>query len=162
VAKICYLITIYCTAGGPHLSSLGSCLHENEFVEKINKVGFNYTAVQPTLPIFLLMIRKHCFFGNLTVLHTAVTCIAVPMTLMCKYDPAVTLDLIFDCIWLPLKGKSIEKTYIGKLSYNIYNIYIWGLTKENFFYHSGVIDTVVTKIGDFVVDFLCLGGCLIL
>jgi hypothetical protein len=34
-------------------------------------------------------------------------------------DTAVTLDLIFEWLWLPLKGISIEKTYIGKLTYTI-------------------------------------------
>jgi hypothetical protein len=34
-------------------------------------------------------------------------------------DTAVTLDLIFEWLWLPLKGISIEKTYIGKLAYTI-------------------------------------------
>jgi hypothetical protein len=34
-------------------------------------------------------------------------------------DTAVTLDLIFERLWLPLEGLSIEKTYIGKLSCNI-------------------------------------------
>jgi hypothetical protein len=31
-------------------------------------------------------------------------------------DTAVTLDLIFERMWLPLKGISIEKTHIGKLT----------------------------------------------
>jgi hypothetical protein len=30
-------------------------------------------------------------------------------------DTAVTLDLMFDWLWLPLIGISIEKTYVGKL-----------------------------------------------
>jgi hypothetical protein len=34
-------------------------------------------------------------------------------------DTAVTLDLIFKWLWLPLKGTSIEKPYIGKLTYTI-------------------------------------------
>jgi hypothetical protein len=49
----------------------------------------------------------------------------------------VTLDLIVERLWLPLKGISIEKTYIGKLSCTI-----------------PINDTAVTKIGDFIVDFL--------
>jgi hypothetical protein len=36
---------------------------------------------------------------------------------LCKYDTALTLDLTFQRLWLPLKGISIEKTYTGKLSY---------------------------------------------
>jgi hypothetical protein len=31
---------------------------------------------------------------------------------------------------------------------------IWGLTKDCFCCHSSVTDTAVTKIGDFVADFL--------
>jgi hypothetical protein len=73
------------------------------------------------------------------------------MTPLCKYDTAVTLDLIFQRFWLLLKGISIEKTYTGKLSYTISKAFtqkIWGLTSDS------VIDTTVTKIGDFVVNFL--------
>jgi hypothetical protein len=33
-------------------------------------------------------------------------CTAVPMTPLCKYDTAVTLDLIFEMLWLSLKGIS--------------------------------------------------------
>jgi hypothetical protein len=49
-------------------------------------------------------------------------------------DIAVTLDLIFDRLWPPLKGITISKqTYIGTLFY-IYNFHtkIWGLTKDRF------------------------------
>jgi hypothetical protein len=45
---------------------------------------------------------------------------AMSLTLLCKYDTAVTLDLIFEWLWLPLKEISIEKTYIGKLAYTTY------------------------------------------
>jgi hypothetical protein len=38
---------------------------------------------------------------------------------LCKYDTAVTLDLIFQRLWLTFKGISIEKIYTGKLSYTI-------------------------------------------
>jgi hypothetical protein len=51
----------------------------------------------------------------------------------------------------------IKKTYIGKLAYTIsitFTQKIWGLTKDRFC-HSGVIDTTVMKISDFIVDFLC-------
>jgi hypothetical protein len=47
----------------------------------------------------------------------------------------VTLELIFEWPWLPLKGLSIEKTCIGKLSYTIsitFTHKIWGLTKDRF------------------------------
>jgi hypothetical protein len=66
------------------------------------------------------------------------------------------LDLIFEWLWLPLKGISIEKTYIGKLTYTIsitFTHKIWGLTKD-LFCLSGAIDTAVTKIGDFIVYLL--------
>jgi hypothetical protein len=36
---------------------------------------------------------------------------------------AVTLALTFKRLWLPLKGISIEKTYIGKFSYTIHSSY---------------------------------------
>jgi hypothetical protein len=39
----------------------------------------------------------------------AVTSTAVSMTPLCKYDIAVTMDLIFERLWLPLKGMSKEK-----------------------------------------------------
>jgi hypothetical protein len=53
--------------------------------------------------------------------------------LMCKYDTAVTLDLIFQRLWLPLKRISIEKTHVGKLSSTIpitFTHKIWGLTRD--------------------------------
>jgi hypothetical protein len=53
------------------------------------------------------------------VIDTTVTCTAVSLTMLCKYDTAETLDLIFERLWLPLKGLSIKKTYIGKLSCTI-------------------------------------------
>jgi hypothetical protein len=34
-------------------------------------------------------------------------------------DTAVTLDLIFGWLWIPLKGISIEKTYIAKYIYTV-------------------------------------------
>jgi hypothetical protein len=40
-------------------------------------------------------------------------------------DTAVTLDLIFERLWLPLKGISIEKTYIGPIPI-IFKPKIWG------------------------------------
>jgi hypothetical protein len=72
-----------------------------------------------------------------------------------QYDTAVTLDLIFEWFWLPLKGISIEIN-IHKQIYTIsitFTQKIWGFTKDRFC-HSGVIDTAVTKIVDFIVDFL--------
>jgi hypothetical protein len=78
------------------------------------------------------------------------------LTPLCKYDTPVTFDVIFARLWLPLKGISIEKTYIGQLSYTIPITFThkkWGLTRGRFF-HSGDIDSAVTKIGDYNVDFL--------
>jgi hypothetical protein len=53
------------------------------------------------------------------VINTAVICTVVSITPLCKYDTAVTLDLIFDSLCLPLKEIYIEKTYKGKLTYTI-------------------------------------------
>jgi hypothetical protein len=56
------------------------------------------------------------------VIDAAVTCTTESLTPLCKYDSAVTFDIIFARLWLPLKGISIEKTYlyIGQLSYTIW------------------------------------------
>jgi hypothetical protein len=69
----------------------------------------------------------------------------------------VTLGLIFKWLWLPLKGISIEKTFIGKLPCTIpitFTHKIRGVNYRSLFCHSGVIDTAAAKIGDFIVDFL--------
>jgi hypothetical protein len=67
---------------------------------------------------------------------TAVTCTVESSTPLCKYDTAVTFDIIFARIWqLPLTGLSNEKTYIGQLSYTLPITFThkkWGLTKESF------------------------------
>jgi hypothetical protein len=50
-------------------------------------------------------------------------------------DTAVTLDLIVEWLWLPLKGISIGKTFIGKLSCTIpitFTHKIWRLTRDRF------------------------------
>jgi hypothetical protein len=66
-------------------------------------------------------------------MHSSVidmTCTAISITPLSKYDTAVTLDLIFERLWLPLKGISIEKTYIGKLSCTLpvtFTHKIWGV-----------------------------------
>jgi hypothetical protein len=49
------------------------------------------------------------------MIDTAVTCIAVAMTPLWNYDNFVTLDLIFEWLWLPLKGISIKNTYLQLL-----------------------------------------------
>jgi hypothetical protein len=60
----------------------------------------------------------------------------------------VTLDLIFERLWLPLKGISIEKTCIGKFSCTtpITVTQKYGGQLEIVFCHSGVI-------GDFCAIF---------
>jgi hypothetical protein len=45
---------------------------------------------------------------------TAVACTVVSLTLLCTFDTAVQGDLIFDRLWLPLKGISIKKKFIQK------------------------------------------------
>jgi hypothetical protein len=102
--------------------------------------GVNDTAVQPFCQIFLWMIW-HCFF--------------LSMTLLCKYDTAITLDLIFMRFWQPLKGISIEKTYIGKMSCTIpitFTHKIWGLTRDNCLSQRCNCNAV-TKSGDFTIFF---------
>jgi hypothetical protein len=111
------------------------------------------TAVHPTLSNIFANDPKHyryCSYGEIWLgctLHsgindTTVTCRAVSMTLLwlaqryqCKYDTAVTLDLLFEWLWLPLKEISIEKTYLGKLPFTLsitFTQKIWGLTKDHF------------------------------
>jgi hypothetical protein len=84
----------------------------------------------------------HCFHKEIClgctwhrgVIDAAVTCTAVSLTPLCKYDTAVTLDLIFERLWLPLKGITIKKIYIGKLSCIpiTFTQKIWGLTRYRF------------------------------
>jgi hypothetical protein len=78
------------------------------------------------------------------------------MTPLSKHDTAVTLNLIFDQLWLPFERISIEKTFIGKYSYTIAITFTqkFGDKLGIVFCHSCVIDTAVTKVVDFVVDFL--------
>jgi hypothetical protein len=45
---------------------------------------------------------------------------AVSMTLLTKIDTADQWTSKFSVLWLLLKGIPIEKSYIGKLYYNIY------------------------------------------
>jgi hypothetical protein len=117
------------------------------------------TAVQPVLLNTFLNDPNHCFLCvNLTRLHTAQRyhkhCCDTAVT--CT---AVSLKPVWFCtswLWIPWKGISIETTFIGQLSYTISITFThkkWGLTKDRFGY-SGVIDTAVTKIGDFVFEFL--------
>jgi hypothetical protein len=78
------------------------------------------------------------------------------VTPLSQYDTAVPGDLEFERIWLPLKGISIRKTYIGILYYptaiTITQKYRGHL--RIVFGDSGVVDTAVAKIGDFVVECL--------
>jgi hypothetical protein len=69
------------------------------------------------------------------VIATAVIGTAELLTPLCKYDTAMTFGIIFSRLWLPLKGISIEKTYIGQLSYTIPITFThkkWGLTRDHF------------------------------
>jgi hypothetical protein len=80
----------------------------------------------------------------------------VSKTPLSKYETAVTLDLIFQSLLLPLKGIFIEKNiHRQTVLHYFYNFHTknMGLTRDSFC-HSGGNDTAVTKIGDFVVDFL--------
>jgi hypothetical protein len=79
---------------------------------------------------------------------TAVMCTAVSMTPLCKYDTAVTFDLIFDRL---LKEISIEKSYKGKF---FYTISITFTHKSMGVYYGSLLVTAVTEIGDFVLEFL--------
>jgi hypothetical protein len=75
------------------------------------------------------------------------------LTPLVRYDTAGAGDLEFERLWLPLKGISIEKIYIGKLYYPIYIT----ITQKYrgylriIFGSSGVIDTAFAKIGDLIV-----------
>jgi hypothetical protein len=55
------------------------------------------------------------------------------MTPLCKYDTAVTLDLIFQRLWLPLKGISKKHTQVLQYTKSIaFTQKIWGLTRDRF------------------------------
>jgi hypothetical protein len=65
-------------------------------------------------------------------------------------DTAANFDLIFARFWLPLKGISIEKTYIGQLTYTIpitLTQKIWGLTKVDDFLgeYEVILEKVLTR-----------------
>jgi hypothetical protein len=84
-------------------------------------IGIIFTAVACTL--------------HSCINYIDVTCTAVPITPLCKYDTALPGDLILDRLRLSLKGIFIEKTYMGKLSCTIsitFTQKIWGLTKDRF------------------------------
>jgi hypothetical protein len=110
--------------------------------------------------LFSRMILNPVFFfycENLTWLLTAQWCQWHRYDMHSSIiDTPVTLDLIFERLWVPLKGTSIKKNIAKQIVlFFIYNFHtkIWGLTKDRFC-HSGVIDTAVTKIVNFIVDFL--------
>jgi hypothetical protein len=117
-----------------------------EYAKKIDKVG--YTAVSSRVIRKTVFMRKSDLSSQCTW-HSGVTDIAVPTTAVTmtplwhahRYhrhrcdmdsdvnDTAVTFDLILEWLWLPLKGISIVKTYIGKLYYTIsitFTHKIWG------------------------------------
>jgi hypothetical protein len=66
------------------------------------------------------------------VIDSAVMCTAESLTPLCKYDTAVTFDIIFARLWLPLKGISIEETYIYQLSFTITFTHKNGNNKRSF------------------------------
>jgi hypothetical protein len=85
------------------------------------------TVVKPTYCRIFSQIIWHTVF--IWKSDSAAHRTAVSVTLLCKYDTAVTLGLTFKRLWLPLKGISMEKTYIGKLSCSItitFTQKIWG------------------------------------
>jgi hypothetical protein len=81
---------------------------------------------------------------------------AASMTRLVRNDTAGAEELEFARLWLPLKGISIKKIYIGQLYYPIdititqkYRGYL-----RIIFGSSGVIETAGAKIGDFIVEYL--------
>jgi hypothetical protein len=109
-------------------------------------------------PIFM-NDTKHCFLcGNMIRLlteqlwhahDTAVTCTAESLTPLWKYDTAVTLDLIFEWLWLPLKGISIENSYIGKFTciHYIYNFHTQNMGVNYFNLRNCKLGTVRLRTG---------------
>jgi hypothetical protein len=85
-----------------------------------------------------LPLMRICMYANFVknfswVIESTVTCTAESLTALCKYDTAVTFNIIFSRIWLPLKGISIEQKYIAQLSYTIPITFThkkWGLTRD--------------------------------
>jgi hypothetical protein len=70
------------------------------------------------------------------------------MTPLVRYDTAGAEDLEFARLWLPLKGISVKKNYIGKLYYPIcsYNNKEYRGYLRIIFGSSGVIDNAGAKI----------------
>jgi hypothetical protein len=78
------------------------------------------------------------------VIDYAVTCTMESLTPLCKYDTAVTFDVIL---------KNIQRPIVLHYTYN-FPTHKMGVNLRWFFCHSGVIDYAVTKIGDYTVNFL--------
>jgi hypothetical protein len=89
-------------------------------------------------------IIRHTVF--LRKSDSAVHGTAVSLTPLCKYDNAVTLDLIFERLWLvaTFKGNTYRITYIGKLPCTIPIIFTLKIWK-----YGGYLE-----IGDFIINFL--------
>jgi hypothetical protein len=90
-----------------------------------NNIAVTCTAVSLTPLWHAQRYQWHRCASDSGFIDTAVTCTAVSMTPLCKYDTAVSLDLIFQRLWL----------YTGKMSFTIYIAFtqkIWGLTNRRF------------------------------
>jgi hypothetical protein len=99
-----------------------------EFAKVFDKVGAPAVSMTPlVLPqriqLCKLGSKSHRTSGGWChlsdVIGTAGAASAVSVTPLVRYDTAGAGDLEFERLWLPLKGISIEKTYIGKLYYPI-------------------------------------------
>jgi hypothetical protein len=85
----------------------------------------------------ILHIRS---LGGLTTVESQKSCDAISSSITHNLhsginDTVVTLDLIYERLWLPLKGIYIGKSYIGKLTCTISITFahkIWGVTKDRF------------------------------
>jgi hypothetical protein len=83
-------------------------------------------------------------------MHSSANETAVQIWHRCDFGPHIREALA------TFKGNIYRKSYIGKLSSTMpitLTQKIWGLTRDRFC-HSGLIDTAMPKIGDFIVDFL--------
>jgi hypothetical protein len=95
-------------------------------------IGVIDTAMQPTFFWIPSRIIQHTVFlkGNLTRLHTAqrspwhrCDMHSRVIDTAVQYDTAVTLNLIFEWLWLPLKGrywKNIHKHIVLHYTYNFH------------------------------------------
>jgi hypothetical protein len=126
-------------------------------------VSLTPLCVQPPLSKFFMNDPKHYWFlcNTMIRLHTAQWChwhrcdmhggfIDTPVQIWhrCDFGPHIRVALA-------TFKENIYRKNIRKFTYTISIVLtqkIWGLTKD-IFCHSGVIDTAVTKIGEFIVEF---------